>query len=121
MAINVKKIIAVDFDGTITTNTPYPITGEIRIEAINILKKLQKAGYILCLWTCRENKDLEEAVNLLKKYNLTFDYININPKDMKKAKKINADFYIDNKNIFFDLDWYKIEKELLGENKNVLY
>ena len=55
-------VIAVDFDGTIVRHR-YPAIGEELPFAIETLKKLQKDGHKLILWSVREGKLLDEAVN----------------------------------------------------------
>ena len=49
-----NKIIAIDFDGTITDDTPYPVCGNLRKEAVEYIQKLHKLGYTLVLWTARK-------------------------------------------------------------------
>ena len=55
-------IIAVDFDGTIVEHR-YPEIGREKPFAFDTLKMLQKEGHRLILWTVREDKLLEEAVD----------------------------------------------------------
>lgn len=105
-----KKIIAVDFDDTITTPSPYPITGKIRPEAVRVLKRL-KEKYIILLWTARTGNHLQEALNLIHKSGIEIDYVNWLPG--QTGNKPNADIFIDDRNIGFDVDWNKIEKLLL--------
>jgi hypothetical protein len=94
-------IVAVDFDGTLVGND-YP-----DIVKININEKLieqlirfrEKGGYII-LWTCREGRELDDAVNFCKKRGLVFDKVNDNLDHLQKAfsnnpRKIYADVYID--------------------------
>lgn len=107
-----KKIIAIDFDGTITKESAYPQIGEIRQEAIEVIKALSK-HYILCLWTCRSGSFLVEAINALKKNGVTFAYINNSPVTPPGTRKIIADYYIDDRVITSSVDWRKIRKELL--------
>lgn len=106
-----KKIIAIDFDDTITYPSPYPIMGEIREDAVRVIKSL-KNKYILLLWTARTGRYLEEALNLLVKYNIEFDYINKLPD--QKGPKPEADIFIDDRNFNSKIDWNEIEKQLLG-------
>lgn len=105
-----KKIIAVDFDGTITKSSPYPITGKIRPEAVRVLKRL-KEKYIILLWTARTGEDLKEALNLIHKSGIEIDYVNWLPG--QTGNKPRADIFIDDRNIGFDVDWNKIERLLL--------
>lgn len=68
-------------------------------------KELRKKGNILILWTCREGKDLEEALVLCSKQELFFDYVNENTKEYVerygKSRKVCCDYFIDDKCISF--------------------
>lgn len=109
-----KKVIAIDFDGTITTDSPYPITGQLRPKAIEVIKKLQKK-HICCLWTGRKGEYLQEAVRLLADAGIVFEYINASPNDGldQQPRKIVADYYIDDRIPGYVVDWEQIEKLLL--------
>lgn len=89
-------IIAVDFDKTLSLGTHYPYIGEPNTELISILNQLQALKHTIILWTCREGKELNEAVEWLKDQGLTPDYINSNvPWLGFDCRKIVADYYID--------------------------
>ena len=92
-----NKVIAVDFDNTITNKSKPPITGTINKQMIQVLQKLKQNNKLI-LWTCREGKELQEAVDLCKQNGLEFDKINENI-DNSYSRKIKADYYIDDKNI----------------------
>ena len=92
-----RKIIAVDFDGTLYTDN-YPYIGNPIWSTINYCKKEKENGAILVLWTCRNGSDLTEAIELCKIVGLTFDYVNENAKEID-SRKIYADEYIDDKAI----------------------
>lgn len=97
-----RKIIAVDFDGTLFTDA-YPEIGEPIGKVINYCKEEQAKGAILILWTCRNGADLDEAIELSKSVGINFDYVNENTKENlamyggKDNRKIYADEYIDDK------------------------
>lgn len=112
-----NKFIAIDFDGTITDNTPYPNTGNIRPEAAYYIKKLYDTGYVLFLWTCRYDKYLEEAIKLLADNNLLKYFKNINSDIVNNSRKIIADFYIDDRSIPGELDWHIIYKYIIENIK----
>lgn len=105
------KTIAIDFDNTITYPSEFPITGEIRQDAIRVLKKL-KQKYILLLWTARTGKYLDEALKLLKDNQFEFHYINKLPD--QKGEKPDVDLFIDDRNFDYEVDWNKIEEVLLS-------
>lgn len=101
------KIIAIDFDGTITKNSPYPKMGGLRKNCKETIDFIRKNNFVV-LWTCREGKFLEEALIFLKKNNIEFDAINDSG---SSSRKIVADIYIDDRNIFCEeIDWLKIKK-----------
>lgn len=97
-----KEVIAIDFDGVLCENE-WPNIGKPNASIIELVKQL-KQQYIIILWTCREGKDLNEAIEWCKQYNLQFDYINDNAKERieqyhHNSRKISADYYLDDKNI----------------------
>lgn len=99
-----NKIYAVDFDGTLCRGSRFPLIGNPNYYLIEFLKERRNQGDIVILWTCREGKILEEAVNWCKKYGLEFDYINENTEHGKKyfkndCRKIWAHYYIDDHNL----------------------
>lgn len=104
-----KCVIAIDFDDTITKPSIFPTMGEIRPEAIEVIKML-KERYILILWTCREGLFLKEAVDALLNCGIKFDYINECP---QKTRKVVADIYIDDRAFGGCVDWDIIKNELL--------
>ena len=94
------RIIAVDYDGTITLRNSYPNVGEFKPGAIEVLKGLKKKGYKLILWTCRSGAELEVIVEAMKKRGLVFDAVNDQLPDIKSmydidSRKVFADMYID--------------------------
>lgn len=99
-----KKIYAVDFDGTLCRGAKYPTIGHPNYYLIEFLKEKRVQGDIVILWTCREGKLLEEAVEWCRKYKLEFDYINENTEENKTyfkndSRKIYAHYYIDDRNL----------------------
>lgn len=92
-------IIAVDFDGTLQRSDGKP-NGVL----FQRLKASQRRGDIIILWTCREGRRLQEAVEFMQKNGLRPNYINDNcPEAIRRLKgnprKIYADIYLDNKGI----------------------
>ena len=104
------KVIAIDFDGTITKNYKFPnIIGELREgckEAIDYIRQNNK----VVLWTCRSGKYLTEAVEFLKANGIEVDGVNTDIY-AKTDRKIIADIYIDDRNIFCkEIDWFEIKR-----------
>jgi ribonucleotide monophosphatase NagD (HAD superfamily) len=100
-------ILAVDFDGTIVADQ-FPEIGEPLFGAIAALKQLRENGNQLILWTCREDsparKYLSEAVDFCRSHGLEFDAVNCNASGnpyshLGEARKVYADFYIDDKSL----------------------
>jgi hydroxymethylpyrimidine pyrophosphatase-like HAD family hydrolase len=98
--INIK--IAVDFDGTIVEHE-YPKIGKEKLFAFRTLKELEKLGARLILWTFRTGRELDEAVEYCRKNGIEFYAVNKNyPEevvDENAGRKIDADIYIDDKNL----------------------
>ncbi len=96
-------IIAVDFDGTIVEHK-YPAIGRERLFAFDTLKALQKDHHQLILWTYRSGKELEEAVEFCRKNGVEFYAVNKNYPEEEfdektMSRKIQADVYIDDRNV----------------------
>ena len=67
--------IAVDFDGTIVTHE-YPAIGVERPFAIDTLKMLIRDQHKLILWSVREGKLLDEAVEWCRERGVEFYAVN---------------------------------------------
>lgn len=98
-------IYAVDFDGTLCENA-YPKIGAPKQTVIDFCKGLHEYSHNLILWTCREGVRLNEAVAWCNAQGLTFDAVNANlPERIAEyggdCRKLSADYYIDDKNLFF--------------------
>ncbi len=110
--------IAVDFDGTIVEDE-YPSIGRPIIFAFETLKKLQDEGHRLILWTYRKGRALEEAVKFCEKNGIVFYAVNRSfPEeefDSSYSRKINADVFIDDRNIGGLKSWGEIYQQLIGE------
>lgn len=106
-------IIAIDFDGTIVEDA-FPKIGKPMIFALETIKKLQSDGHRLILWTYRSGRKLKEAVAFCKENGIEFYAVNKNyPEeqfDEKISRKINADLFIDDRNIGGFIGWTEIYK-----------
>ncbi len=121
------KVVAVDYDGTLTTENAWPAVGTPNMRAIEILKRFRKAGGKVILWTLRTESYLEDAVAAMKGLGLEFDAINDDLESSKKywlerhpdcslSNKAFADLYIDDRSpdaLVNGLDWDLIEQILL--------
>lgn len=103
--------IAVDFDGTIVEHR-YPEIGEEIPFATDTLKMLIQDRHNLILWTVREGKLLDEAVEWCRKRGVEFYAINreypeetttSNPHYSRKLSAI--DMWIDDRNVGGLPDW----------------
>jgi hypothetical protein len=94
--------IAVDFDGTIVEHN-YPRIGREMLFAFDTLKALQRKGHRLILWTYREGPLLLEAVNYCREKGIEFYAVNKSYPEEKLnenvSRKINADLFIDDRNV----------------------
>ncbi len=111
-------IIAVDFDGTIVTHE-YPRIGKPIPFAIETLRKLQQEDHHqLIMWTVREGELLQEALEYCKSRGLEFYAVNSNYPEEQDAhnapRKINADLWIDDKNLGGLPDWGVIYQMVHG-------
>lgn len=115
---NNSKVIAVDFDGTIVEHA-YPKIGKEMLFAFATLKELQKKGHKLILWTIRTGELLDEAVEYCKKNGVEFYAVNKNyPEEeltQNVSRKLNADIFIDDRNVGGFLGWSNIWQTLHPE------
>ncbi len=112
------KVIAIDFDGTIVEHA-YPGIGKEMIFAFDTLKALQKKGHKLILWTYRAGKELEEAIEFCRERGIEFYAINKNfPEEtisQDSPRKIQADIFIDDRNLGGFPGWSKVWQMLHPE------
>ena len=101
-------VISIDFDGTVVEHR-YPKIGEEIPHATETLKKLIADGHKLVLWTVREGKLLDEAVDWCRERGVEFAAINetlrADTNEHSNTRKIDADIYVDDCNIGGRLDW----------------
>ena len=111
--------IAVDFDGTIVEHR-YPELGREIPFAVETLKKLQEEHHLLILWSVREGRLLDEAIEWCKARGLEFYATNKDfpeedeSKNKHYSRKLKADMFIDDRNVGGLPDWgtiYKIIRE----------
>lgn len=117
-----KLVIAIDFDGTIVEDA-YPKIGKPRIFAFETMKRLQKEGHRLILWTYRSGSKLEDAVQFCKENGITFYAVNQSfPEekyDNSVSRKIYADIYIDDRNIGGVLGWGEVFQIITNETPEI--
>jgi len=101
-------IIAVDFDGTIVEDA-YPMVGKPIPFAIDVLRKLaNEEHHQLVLWTVREGKYLEDAIEYCRERGVEFFAHNkLHPTEdrVNSSRKIAVDMFIDDRNIGGLPDW----------------
>ena len=103
-------LIAVDFDGTIVEHK-YPAIGAEIPFAIETLKKLAAEKHLLILWSVREGKLLDEAVEFCRQRGLVFYAVNRDyPEEEKQqnnhySRKLKVDLFIDDRNLGGLPDW----------------
>lgn len=114
-------VIAVDFDGTIVEHK-YPAIGKERPFACETLRQLAEEGHKIILWTVRSGPLLEEALDWCARRGVTFYAVNSNyPAGSLFAgapdgsPKIEADLYIDDRNIGELPDWGEIYQRIHGK------
>ncbi|MDR0232128.1 MAG: hypothetical protein LBI82_08425 [Dysgonamonadaceae bacterium] len=115
-------IIAVDFDGTIVEHE-YPKIGKPIPFAIETLKMLQKdPEFRLILWSVREGALLQDAIDYCESKGLKFYAANKNypEEEAPTPRKLNADLFIDDRNLGGLPEWGIIYK-LIQAGGDTLY
>lgn len=97
-------IIAVDFDGCLSSSGSWPEVGEPNESLINWLIVARRQGHKVILWTCCVGEALQKAVDMCKNNGLEFDAVNDNLPEIidlygENSRKITADLYIDDKSV----------------------
>lgn len=113
--------IAVDFDGTIVEHK-YPEIGKEILFAFETLRALQEQGHQLILWTFRSGKELDEAVEYCRRNGVEFYAINASYPEEEfdedyDSRKIDADIFIDDRNIGGLPSWGEIY-QMINPNEN---
>ena len=104
-------IIGIDFDGTCVTDL-FPYIGD-NIGAASVLRKLADKN-LLILYTVRDGKYLQDAVDWFKYNHINLYSVNYNPEPVSSSPKVYCDYYIDDRNIGTPLtdkgyvDWDKM-------------
>lgn len=112
--------IAIDFDGTIAMSR-FPHINGMMPGAKQAIKDLREHGHYIIIWTCRTDKDLVDAVNWMLAEGIEFDRVNDEAPDNiaqfggRKFGKINADIYIDDRNLGGFPGWKEVLKILLND------
>ncbi len=102
--------IAIDFDGTLCKHR-YPEIGEEIPFAIDTIKMLIKDQHRLILWSVREGKLLDEAVEWCRERGVEFYAVNRDyPEETTEnnpsfSRKLKVDMFIDDRNVGGLLDW----------------
>ena len=101
MDANGNIIYAVDFDGTLSFGQ-WPGLGDPNGPLFAFLIREKMKGARVILHTCRNGAQLEDAVAYCEEEGLYFDAVNENLPELIElyggdTRKINADFYIDDK------------------------
>lgn len=112
--------IAVDFDGTIVEHK-YPEIGAEIPFAIDTLKMLINDRHRLILWSVREGKLLDEAIEWCRQRGVEFyatnkDYPEEKMTDKGFSRKLKVEMFIDDRNVGGLPDWGTIYR-MISENK----
>jgi hydroxymethylpyrimidine pyrophosphatase-like HAD family hydrolase len=113
-----RLTIAVDFDGTIVDDV-YPRIGKPKLFAFETLKMLQRKNYQLILWTYRHGDRLQEAVDFCAENGIEFYAVNKSyPEEQfneaESSRKLNADLFIDDRNVGGFPGWGEIYQMIEG-------
>ena len=100
-AIMNYKILAIDFDGTLSFGR-WPEVGPANDRLISYLLDRKRCGDKLILWTCRAGRALDAAIAFCAQHGLYFDAVNDNLPEIvarygSNSRKITCDYYIDDR------------------------
>jgi hypothetical protein len=95
-----KHIIALDFDGTITTRNEFPRMGRIRPFAKDVINLLHDLGAVVVIWTCRDYHHIPTLERWLHDNGIRYSSINSSIEYAPfeyEARKIYAHMYVDDR------------------------
>lgn len=112
-------VLAVDFDGTIVENK-FPGIGKLMPNSKEVLQRLYGMGCRIIIWTCRTGMRLEDAIDFCNAEGIPFDTVNENLPEIIQAfggdmRKVFANYYIDDRNLWGLGSWLLIEKVILSD------
>ena len=93
-----KYVIAVDFDGTIVTNE-YPDVGRVVPLAKEVINMLGENGHRCFLYTMRDGKSLEDAIECCRINGINMVGYNKSPRQFSSSPKQYGSYYIDDSSI----------------------
>jgi len=106
-----RKMVAVDFDGTIADYSKRQQgLGELLPGAREFLQKLHDDGWVIIIWTGRNENGL--IAKYLDANKVPYDYINENPNGLSGSPKIYADVYLDDRGVTFTGSWEKAYNDI---------
>ena len=103
------KIIAADFDGTLSHYESWKgvgVFGKPILSAVWAMERFKAMGAIVIIHTCR--KEIGAVADYLRKHKIPYDHINYSPRNVTLGlshKKVAADIYIDDKAVGFRGEW----------------
>ena len=113
-----RKIIAIDFDGTIVEDR-FPEIGKMIPGAKKVINHFYTYAKII-IWTSRTGADLERAKAWLKENDIKYHHINESCPDNvaqyggTDTRKIFADIYVDDKGLVpLPPDWREIGRMII--------
>lgn len=108
-------VIAIDFDGTIVEDE-YPEIGEPKLFVFESLQQMIEHRHQLILWTTREGRRLQEAVEFCRKNGVEFYAVNKSYPDERfedmESRKIICDLFVSNKNFGGMPGWGEVWQEI---------
>ena len=100
------QVIAVDYDGTITEDRPYPEVAPLSLIAKEYLEKLHKAGFTLVLWTARLEDTYSGVLDRCRnEFGMPFIEEDSDKFLHGATGKLVCAHYIDDKGVLGKLDW----------------
>jgi hypothetical protein len=117
-----QYIIAIDFDGTIAEKLEDPLAiGNMIANANEVINSFYDMGCYIIIWTVRN--ELKPVIDFLNNNKIKFHKINENATstDFITSRKIFFDLCIDDRNIFADINWFKIKDEVKELYANFIF
>ena len=112
-----RKVVAIDFDGTIAHYDGFKGKGVFGkpVDGVkDALAFIRKCGWVVMIYTTR--LEVHQIKEYLGEHKIPYDYINYNPNNTKymlHPAKMVANAYIDDRAVPFNGDWADVVHRLI--------
>ena len=108
MELDKTYLVAIDFDGTLWNGS------RLVDDAVEFVRWLDSIGVERVLWTCREGRTLQKALDVLDEAGIAFRFVNQGNGKRPDSRKVNANLYVDDQ-ANCGVDWDGVRSRVAKE------